>query len=83
MKAAFKTIYKRTSLYRATGCVLTDLQEQNAHQLSLFADNAKEEKIKKIYPLYEKRQVAFGTSLYDEGLLHKHKKKTKMPMISI
>lgn len=65
LKKTFDSIYKKNTLYRTTGCTIYDLIKKDAAQRSLFYENsAKEEKIKKIYPLIESGKVNFGNSIF-------------------
>ncbi len=84
LKDAFAGIYKKSELYRAAGCTISDLNAESLTQISLFNEQNLEEKAKKIYPLYEKRKVHFGTMLYEERAKRK-KERTKLalPLVSL
>lgn len=65
LKQAFDLIYKKNMPYRTTGCTIFDLVKKDMTQQSLFHENsAKEEKIKKIYPLIEAGKIKFGSKLF-------------------
>ncbi len=84
IKEAFKKIYQKPSLYRATGATVYDLAITDDEQKQLFADNkVSNDKIKKIYPLFEGKKVDFGTVLFDKERNHKEKPKLSLPIISI
>ncbi len=86
IRQCFQKIYKKGVLYRTTGCTLSDLSEEKTVQESLFVEeNMKEEKAKKIYPLYEARKINFGTALYEEKQIKEKKQSTKieLPVINI
>ncbi len=83
IKKAFEKLYQKNLLYRSTGCTLTQLQEDTTVQQSLFSQNTKlQEKIKKIYPLYETKKVDFGSMFFDKSSAVKEKKKMSLPMLS-
>lgn len=83
IKKAFEQLYQKNLLYRTTGCTLTQLQENATIQQSLFSQNAKlQEKVKKIYPLYEAKKVDFGSMFFDKPSVVKEKKKMNLPMLS-
>lgn len=85
LKKAFEKIYKRSVLYRASGATIYDFSENNQKQASLFFSNSqKEEKVKNLYPLYDKKKVDFGTSLFDSERLIRSKKSLKLsiPVLS-
>ncbi|QQG44526.1 MAG: DNA polymerase IV [Candidatus Roizmanbacteria bacterium] len=67
LRKLFNKIHKKNVLYRATGCHIFDLEELTSTQPSLFSDNLKQEKMKKIYPLLESKKVDFGTTLFDNS----------------
>lgn len=85
IKKAFYHIFKSHTLYRTTGCTITDLEDNSVTQPSLFQDKIKEEKTKKIYTLYEKKKIDFGSSLFDKKTITKQrqKKKLSLPFIDI
>lgn len=85
LRHAFDLIYKKNSHYRSTGCHISDLQENTLSQLTLFEGNKnKEEKIKKIYSLYETKKIDFGSMLFDKQRYEKKPKpKLKMPFIEL
>lgn len=83
---AFDKIYKKGIMYRATGCNILDFQENNISQISLFSQNKRlEEKIKKIYPLYEAKKIDFGSSLFDQESFsrRRNKAKPKIPFLTL
>lgn len=64
---AFAKIYRPGVLYRTCGCTISDLEEKGINQEGLFSEtDLRKEKIKKIYPLFEKGIVDFGSSLFDK-----------------
>lgn len=66
VRIAFNKLYHKNILYRTTGCTISDLVESTQVQQSLFVENQKQqEKMRKVYPLYERGFIRFGTSLYD------------------
>lgn len=85
LKKGFKSIYKKDTLYRSTGCRLSDLKEKSTTQLGLFSvSTLREEKIKKIYPMIENKKIDFGTALYDQKKEKiQEEKKLKIPLLSI
>jgi nucleotidyltransferase/DNA polymerase involved in DNA repair len=84
LRAAFLKIFKPGTLYRATMCNVFDFEEAACYQSPLFRPRkVLEDKIEKIYPLYEQGKIAFGTSLLDQ---HEYKKKNdrlKIPMLQL
>lgn len=84
LREAFKKIFKKESVYRSTGCHILDLQDNNLAQQSLFSDNKLEEKIKKIYPLFEAKKINFAVSLFDKEKAVKKPKENrlKIPFLS-
>ena len=63
----FVKLFHKNTPYRATGCVLYDLEKVTEAQQSLFSFNTDlENRLKKLYPLYEKRHIQFGSSLFDK-----------------
>lgn len=85
LKDAFDKIYKPNVSYRASGATIYDFCENTQKQASLFFGNSNmEEKAKKVYPIFEKKKVDFGTSLFDSDRLIKQKKevKLKLPLLS-
>lgn len=85
LKEAFEKIYKKNVPYRTTGCHISDFEENASVQPSLFSDRKYEEKIKKIYPLYESRKIDFGTMLFDKEKNYTKNKKSKLsiPLMSL
>jgi DNA polymerase-4/DNA polymerase V len=64
LKTAFEKIYDKNSLYRATGAIVSNFEKITApKQTDLFSNTHLEEKMKKIYPLFENEKVKFATSL--------------------
>ncbi|MFC1790344.1 DNA polymerase IV [Patescibacteria group bacterium] len=69
LKSIFKKIYRPGTLYRATGCFLTNLEIVANTQLTLFSNTRlRQEQAEKIYPLWEKEKIDFGTSLFKPPL---------------
>lgn len=87
LKEYFTKIYRKNILYRATGCTITDLEEKTHTQQTLFSslETHREEKARKIYPLYEDKRVDFGTALFDKQQIEKKKedKKFSLPVLSL
>ena len=84
IKKSFLQIYRPKTLYRTTGCTITNLEDNKTVQTSLFHDNLREQKIKKIYPLYEQKKVDFGSSLFiREKIKSPQELKLKIPLIDI
>ncbi len=68
IRKAFYTIYKPHTLYRATGCTLSDFQQESSYQQDLFGSGNKiEERLAKLYPLYETHAFRFGSDLYEKS----------------
>ena len=83
IKKSFLQIYQPKTLYRTTGCTITDLEEDSIVQTSLFHDNLREQKAKKIYPLYEQKKVDFGSSLFIRDKTIKDSKKLRIPILTV
>ncbi|MDH7476679.1 MAG: DNA polymerase IV [Microgenomates group bacterium] len=79
---AVKKIYQPKVLYRSTGCILSDLTDNNTTQLSLFSDPFKKDRAKKIYPLYESRKIDFATCLLIRDKI-KEKKYFRLPVLKL
>lgn len=63
--AAFDRIFKPQTLYRASGCTISEFQNAETFQETLFSPNGEyEERLKKFYPLIDQRKISFGSSLY-------------------
>jgi nucleotidyltransferase/DNA polymerase involved in DNA repair len=70
---AFDKIFNPKTLYRASGCTISEFEKADAFQEALFSPYKEtEEKLKKFYPLIDQRKVAFGSTLYKKT----HKTKT-------
>lgn len=81
LKEAFEKIYKKNTMYRASGTTICDFLENSQKQASLFFSHSKmEEKAKKIYPSLEAKKVDFGTSLFDSDRLLRQKKEIKLAL---
>lgn len=85
IESAFEQIYNNQLIYRTTGCTIFDLSEISTTQPGLFSDKSREEKIKKIYPLFEQKKVNFGLSLFDKERLKpvEKEKRLQIPLIQI
>lgn len=84
LREGFLKIFNPGTLYRATMCNLNDFEETTSHQSLLFPEKkVLQEKIKKIYPLYEKHQIKFGTSLLDYHPSSIKKDRFKIPVIQL
>lgn len=83
LQKTFNDVYKRGVRYRATGCHITNFEELTSIQPSLFSNNVREEKIKKIYPLFEAKKINFGSMLFDRQLTSKDQKTLKIPLLKI
>lgn len=83
IKDHFKKIYRRRALYRTTGCTIYDFEEKTTRQLGLFNNQGREEKITKIYPLFEEKKIDFGMMLFDKKQTKERKlKKLRLPIIT-
>jgi DNA polymerase-4/DNA polymerase V len=83
IKKAFEKLYRKNTPYRATGCTLSDLEKITEAQQSLFNyNNTLEDRLKKLYPLYDKRHIRFGSSLFDKKLKDE-KQFMKTPSINL
>jgi len=85
LKQAFAKIYQKGVLYRATGCYLTDLTEKAVFQPNLFTDHLTQDKIKKIYSIWETKKIDFATSLLaqERKLATDKVKRMKTPLLLI
>ncbi|OGK15359.1 hypothetical protein A2774_03450 [Candidatus Roizmanbacteria bacterium RIFCSPHIGHO2_01_FULL_39_12c] len=86
LREAFDLIYKKGVVYRSTGCTISGFQEDNLSQMTLFDKDQKlEEKIKKIYPLFEKKKIDFGSMLFDKQRSEKikHKPRLNLPILEL
>lgn len=86
IKQAFQKIYKKNLLYRTAGCTLTDFENNQLVQTSLFNDKQSlEQKAKKIYSLIEEKKIDFGTILFqkNEEKPPRNETKFKVPFIRI
>jgi len=76
LQQAFERIYLPSLTYRTTGCTISNLSDTAAIQDSLFADQAKQNKTKKLYSILSSiKKVDFGTSLIEK--IHAPKKEIK------
>ncbi len=85
LRHIFENIHKKGAMYRATGCHIYDLQEDSISQMALFEQNkVLEEKMKRIYPLFEAKKIDFGSMLFDKrrSIEQKRKNKLHMPLIT-
>ena len=78
LRQAFEKIYKKGVMYRASGCTISDLTDEDVKQQSLFSDNQAEEKVRKVYPLLEQKKIFFGSNLYDKKRIIEKKQKPKL-----
>jgi len=63
--AAFDRIFDAHTLYRASGCTISEFGKANEYQEVLFSPyKATEERLKKFYPLIDQRMISFGSTLY-------------------
>lgn len=84
LQVGFEKIYKKGVLYRAVGATISELIDKKNIQTSLFPEkNNLKEKMAKIYPLFDKGQIDFGSRLFDKSLLRKNPKKLSIPKINI
>lgn len=85
IKQVFDKLYQPQTLYRTTGCTISDLIENKAVQETLFQDVSVQNKMEKIYPLLDAKKIDFGTCLYDKANLLHGKKETKpsIPYLSL
>ncbi len=64
LRAGFKKIYHSNTLYRATGVTISDFSEDNSYQGLLFPESPiQKNKARRIYALYDKKQINFATTL--------------------
>lgn len=69
LRETFDIIYKKGAMYRSTGCHISDFHEDTTSQMALFEQNKLlENKMKKIYPLYEAKKIDFGSMLFDKDI---------------
>lgn len=62
---AFDRIFNPKTLYRASGCTISEFEEAETFQETLFSPYREtEERLKKFYPLIDQRRISFGSSLY-------------------
>lgn len=86
LRQIFDLIHKKGVMYRSTGCHISDFQSNVASdQMTLFDKDQKlEEKMKKIYSLYEKKKIDFGSTLFDkQRFVSKDKSRLKIPFLSL
>ncbi|MDO8497814.1 MAG: DNA polymerase IV [bacterium] len=85
VKKYFNQIYKKNILYRSAGCTISDLEDRQIIQESLFdIGDFKKEKLLKVYPLYDAGKINFGTSLFDQREVQKPKeKRLVIPLLSV
>ncbi|HCB10712.1 MAG TPA: hypothetical protein DEO94_00855 [Cyanobacteria bacterium UBA11991] len=62
-----KEIYNPNILYRAVGVVLSKIGEQGTEQLSLYIDNEKEEKKKKLAGCLDRLERKFNKNIVKTG----------------
>lgn len=77
----FERIYDSTLIYRTTGCTISDLTSIDTLQPTLFLEEEKMNKARKVYPLFETGKVDFGVSLFSKE--KKEKELTELPQINI
>lgn len=83
IRASFQKIYQSNTLYRATGCTLSELEDAHEKQYSLFSNMIeKEPTIKKLYDIYEAKKVDFGLMLYDQRAVQKKGSREKNGLFS-
>lgn len=83
---AFHRIYKKGVLYRATGCAISDLQDQTTVQQGLFTtDPVKENKVKRVYDLFQSKKIDFGSKLFDKDRFigKKPMRKLRVPLYDL
>lgn len=85
IRQVFEKIYHEHTLYRTTGCTISDLAENKTVQETLFQDTSAQNKIEKIYPLLDAKKIDFGTCLYDKKHLLDTKKdrKPSIPFLNL
>lgn len=85
LKKAFEKIYQQELYYRAVGCYLTDLKNNQLVQLSFSSiySSRKEENVKKLYSVIKNKKIGFGVYLFDkEHFKNQSSKKTlNLPLI--
>lgn len=77
----FERIYDSSFIYRAAGCTISDLTSVDTLQRTLFSEESKLNKARKVYPLFEAGKVDFGVSLFSKK--KREKELTKLPQINI
>ncbi len=67
LREAFAKVYNPELVYRTTGCTISDLEDSQIQQPTLFSEDKKIEKAKRIYPLLDEGKVDFATKLLRRG----------------
>ncbi len=76
----FERIYNPHQQYRSAGATITDFHSEKMVQDSLFTDRTVFDKWKSIYPLFETKQLDFGSLLWDKSRV-KARKPIHSPII--
>ncbi len=75
LRAIFAKTYKPATLYRATGIVLTGLQQDSGVQLDLFEQPLKAERLQRIYQAVDELALKFGKhKIYTGASAEAHQK---------
>jgi len=89
VKQTFVKLFKPSFFYRATGCVLVELSENNQEQIGLFNEESliQPQKVKALYQALEQnRKIDFGSSLWLRNHHHakeQPKSKSRLPRFNI
>ncbi len=82
----FEKIYSPLYVYRTTGCIITNLGDTSSTQVSLFENQEKQNKTKKLYEVISaKEAIRFGSSLLipKKKMVAKEKPITGIPFLSL
>ena len=74
-------IYDPSFVYRTTGCTISDLTSVDTLQPTLFLEEEKLNKARKVYPLFETGKVDFGVSLFSKE--KRGKELTELPWVTL
>lgn len=83
---SFEKIYSPLYIYRTTGCTITNLADASMTQASLFENQERQNKTKKLYAVINaKEDIRFGSSLLipKKKTIVKEKQVTTIPFLSL
>jgi len=84
LRKVFESVFSSECVYRTTGCTISDLEDATMIQGSLFEQENKLIKTKKLYDIISTGKVDFGTSLLkNKNQPKKQEKKCALPLISL